>query len=81
MLLACDKAGLKDDIELDYDPRTPFDVCCLTYTPIYRGAPFVQCPLSGAKFQPSCKGQPSPVGGVARIGAEATGLDLIVHGA
>ena len=39
-----------------------------------RGNPYVECPYSHARFQPACKGQISPVGEIARIGADASGL-------
>lgn len=60
--------------DLDYDERNPFDLCSVTWTPIYRGSPFAEDPFSGARFQPACEGQVSPVGGVSRIGAQATGM-------
>ncbi|CAG9460202.1 unnamed protein product [Pedinophyceae sp. YPF-701] len=73
VLAACEK-NLADEVDLQYDPRTPFDVCAVTWTPVYRGKSSATCPLSGARFQPQCAGQVSPIGGVARIGAEGTGL-------
>ncbi len=36
VLAACEKAPT-DAVALNYDPRNPFDVCSLTFTPIYRG--------------------------------------------
>lgn len=35
---------------------------------------FVEDPYTKARFQPECEGQVSPVGDVARIGLEASGL-------
>lgn len=60
--------------DLEYDERNPFDLCSVTFTPVYRGSAFAEDPFSGARFQPSCEGQVSPVGGVSRIGAAATGM-------
>ena len=37
VLAACEKSP-SDAVKLDYDPRNPFDVCSVTFTPIYRGA-------------------------------------------
>ena len=37
VLAACEKTPT-DAVTLDYDPRNPFDVCSVTFTPIYRGA-------------------------------------------
>lgn len=36
MLAACEKSP-SDALQLNYDPRNPFDLCSLTFTPIYRG--------------------------------------------
>lgn len=77
VLAACEKAPT-DEVQLNYDPRNPFDVCCITFTPIYRGSKFVEDRYTGARFQPSCDGQLSPLGEFVRIGADASGL-LISH--
>ena len=39
-----------------------------------RGNPYVECPYSHARFQPDCKGKISPVGDIAQIGADSSGL-------
>ena len=57
-----------------YDARNPFDLCAGTLTPIYRGAPFVEDPYTGARFVPEWEGKVSPVGCIAKVGAEASGL-------
>lgn len=73
VLAACE-AKPQDAVQINYDPRNPFDVCSLTFTPIYRGAKFVECPFTGARYQPECAGQISPIGGIAKIGMDASGL-------
>lgn len=35
VLMACERTPT-DEVELNYDPRNPFDTCPLTFTPIYR---------------------------------------------
>ena len=35
VLAACER-NPKDVVQLNYDPRNPFDICPLTFTPIYR---------------------------------------------
>ncbi len=80
VLAACERAPV-DEAPVEYDPRNPFDLCSITWTPIYRGNKFVECPYSGARFQPACAGQLSPVGGIARVGADATGLSPLPAGA
>lgn len=36
VLAACEKSPT-DAAQLNYDPRNPFDICSITFTPIYRG--------------------------------------------
>lgn len=73
VLAACEKNPV-DEVQLNYDPRNPFDLCSATFTPIYRGNKFLEDPFTKARFQPECAGQVCPVGEVSRIGAEASGL-------
>ena len=35
VLMACERTPT-DEVELNYDPRNPFDTCPMTFTPIYR---------------------------------------------
>ncbi|GMH39915.1 hypothetical protein BSKO_07819 [Bryopsis sp. KO-2023] len=73
VLAACE-AKPEDAVEINYDPRNPFDVCPLTLTPIYRGSKYVECPYTQARFQPDCAGQISPIGDIAKVGMDASGL-------
>ena len=73
VLSACERDP-SEAVPLAYDPRNPFDLCSLTFTPIYRGNKFVEDPYTKARFQPECEGQLSPVGEVSRIGLDASGL-------
>ena len=34
-LAACEKSPT-DAVQLNYDPRNPFDLCSITFTPIYK---------------------------------------------
>jgi coatomer protein complex subunit alpha (xenin) len=77
VLSACE-ANPTDAFKINYDPRNPFDLCAMTFVPIYRGSRSVSCPYTGAKFVPECAGKISPLGEVAKIGADASGL-LISH--
>lgn len=63
-----------DEVQIQYNAKNPFDICCLTFTPIYRGSKYVECPYTGARFQPECKGRICPLGDIALIGADASGL-------
>ena len=73
MLAVCEKNPVDEDT-INYDPRNPFDICCITFTPIYKGSKFVECPYTGAKFTPECDGKLSPLGNICKIGADASGL-------
>lgn len=64
-------------IELDYDQFTDFDVCAITYTPIYSGSEKTLCPFCKAKYQPQCKGKLCKICRVSAIGAAATGRKII----
>ena len=73
VLAACEKNPV-DEVQLDYDPRNQFDICSITFSPIYKGNAYVEDPYTKAKFKPECEGQVSPVGNVAVIGHESSGL-------
>mmetsp|Transcript_18514 Transcript_18514/g.51859 ORF Transcript_18514/g.51859 Transcript_18514/m.51859 type:complete len:1226 (-) Transcript_18514:342-4019(-) len=73
VLAACEKTPT-DSLELDYDPRNPFDICTVTFTPIYRGNRYVEDPYTGCRFQPQCEGEICPIGELSKIGADASGL-------
>jgi coatomer protein complex subunit alpha (xenin) len=66
VLALCEKTPV-DAVPLNYDPRNPFDLCSITFTPIYRGSPYAKCPYTDARFQVGCVGQISPLGDVARV--------------
>ncbi|KAF6256969.1 COPI alpha subunit C-terminus-domain-containing protein [Scenedesmus sp. NREL 46B-D3] len=72
VLAACEKTPT-DEVPVNYDPRNPFDICCITFTPIYRGSKYVEDRYTGARFQPQCAGQVSPLGDIVQIGADARG--------
>ena len=35
VLTACERTPT-DAIQINYDPRNPFDICSITFTPIYK---------------------------------------------
>ncbi|PNH11699.1 Coatomer subunit alpha-1 [Tetrabaena socialis] len=75
VLAACEK-NPTDAVKLNYDPRNPFDLCSITFTPVYKGSKYAEDPYTGARFTPDCKGQLSPLGDFVRIGADASGLHI-----
>ena len=45
-----------NEVELNYDERNPFVLCCESYTPIYKGSPTISCPYCKAAYQPKFAG-------------------------
>jgi hypothetical protein len=60
--------------ENTYDEFTPFEICAVSYTPIYKGSPSVHCPYTDAAFLPQYKGSLDPLTELTEIGASASGL-------
>ncbi|CAB3258436.1 unnamed protein product [Arctia plantaginis] len=75
ILQACEKS-LTDEHQLLYDEHNPFNICGISYKPIYRGKPEEKCSLCGASFLPEHKGKLCPVCGVAEIGKDVLGLRI-----
>jgi len=73
IIAACEKNN-RDMHQLVYDPHNPFDICAATYTPIYKGKPVEKCPLSGACYTPSHKGEVCRVTKCTEIGKDCIGL-------
>uniref|UniRef100_H2YWH8 Uncharacterized protein n=1 Tax=Ciona savignyi TaxID=51511 RepID=H2YWH8_CIOSA len=73
IIAACDK-NPRDTHELRYDAHNPFDICAASYIPIYRGKPIEKCPLSGACYDPTFKGETCRVTSCTEIGKSCMGL-------
>ncbi|CAO1311217.1 unnamed protein product [Diamesa hyperborea] len=73
MLQACE-AQPTDEHQLQYDEHNPFNLCAITYKPIYRGKPEEKCPLCAASFNTEYKGYKCEVCNVAEIGKDVIGL-------
>ena len=67
-----------DAVEIDFQQHADFDICPLTLTPIYSGAPHEVDPMTGAKYQPSQKGKICAITGISLVGAPASGLRIVV---
>jgi hypothetical protein len=50
-LAVCEQKGT-DKVQLEYDSRNPFDLCSLTFTPIYRGNQYAEDPYTKARCAP-----------------------------
>lgn len=75
ILQACEKTPT-DEHQLLYDEHNPFNICGISYKPIYRGKPEEKCPLCGASYLPEQKGKLCQVCGVAEIGKDVLGLRI-----
>uniref|UniRef100_A0ACB8G8D4 Uncharacterized protein n=1 Tax=Sphaerodactylus townsendi TaxID=933632 RepID=A0ACB8G8D4_9SAUR len=75
ILTACEK-NPTDAYQLNYDMHNPFDICAISYRPIYRGKPVEKCPLSGACYCPEFRGQICRVTTVTEIGKDVIGLRI-----
>ena len=76
ILQACDK-NPADEHKLDYDEFNPFDICASSFTPVYRGAEKVECPMCGAKYKPEFKGSLcSKVCTVGQVGKSSQGMKI-----
>ncbi|KAG0232011.1 hypothetical protein BGW42_008522 [Actinomortierella wolfii] len=67
----------RDVITLEFDMYNSYQVCGISYTPIYRGAPSVQCPYCRAHFKPEFQGNLCTVCDISQIGAPGSGLTVI----
>ncbi|XP_026754434.1 coatomer subunit alpha [Galleria mellonella] len=75
ILQACEKTPT-DEHQLLYDEHNPFNICGISYKPIYRGKPEEKCPLCSASYLPEHKGKLCAVCGVAEIGKDVLGLRI-----
>lgn len=65
-----------DAVEVDFDPYAEFDICCASFTPIYKGSPSVSEALVGAKYKPQYQGEVCRITEITTIGAPASGLRI-----
>lgn len=75
ILQACE-LNLNDEHTLEYDQHNPFNLCAVTYKPIYKGKPEEKCPLCAATYMPAYKGTLCNVCELAEIGKDVVGLRI-----
>ncbi|CAO3684420.1 unnamed protein product [Rhizopus stolonifer] len=63
----CERS-LQDELTLKYDQYNPFDVCSISFEPIYRGSPKKDCCYCKASYKPEYDGQVCVVCEVAKVG-------------
>lgn len=64
----------RNDHELQYDERNPFDIDCADFVPKYRGTPVVKCAYCQSAFAPIMAKSLCPTCNVSLIGVETIGL-------
>lgn len=64
----------RNALKVNYDERTPFQICAGSLTPIYRGTEHTKSPYSGAVYTHDFKGTVCVIDGVAQVGIETLGL-------
>lgn len=67
-----------DAVDIGFDPYGEFDVCAATFKPIYANTPFVSDALTGAKYVPSQKGKLCNITLISTVGAQGSGLRILV---
>ncbi|KAI8597622.1 Coatomer, alpha subunit [Dissophora ornata] len=67
----------RDEIQLNYDQYNSFVVCGISYTPIYRGSPSVQCPYCRAHFKPEFQGNLCTICDISQVGGTGTGMVVL----
>lgn len=75
ILQACE-LNPSDEHTLQYDEHNPFNLCAMTYRPIYKGKPEEKCSLCGASYMPQFKGILCQVCEVSEVGRDVIGLRI-----
>lgn len=76
ILQACE-VNLVDEYQLQYEEFNPFNICGISYKPLYRGKqPEITCPFCGSSYDPQFKNKLCNVCEVSQIGKECIGLRI-----
>lgn len=73
VLTASEKKGT-NSYDIAFDEKTPFDLACDTFAPIYRGQPLVRCSYCGAAYTPDFAGKDCGICLMGEVGAKVLGL-------
>ncbi|CAD7077616.1 unnamed protein product [Hermetia illucens] len=77
ILQACEVNPV-DEHQLNYEEYNPFNICGISYKPIFRGKPEENCAFCGASFDPQYKGALCTVCEVSEIGKDVLGLRISI---
>ncbi|XP_055373966.1 coatomer subunit alpha [Condylostylus longicornis] len=75
ILQACE-VNPTDEHELLYDEFNPFDICAISFKPLYRGKAQEKCPFCSASFDPKYKGALCTVCEISEVGKSVSGLKI-----
>merc|ERR1712032_1415432 len=78
VLTASEKKGTNAH-ELEFDDKTPFDLGCDTFKPIYRGQPLIRCSYCGAAFTSKHEGKDCNICKMGVAGKKVLGLRNFYH--
>ncbi|KII68296.1 Coatomer subunit alpha [Thelohanellus kitauei] len=76
IIVSCEKSGLENEVELNYDEMNPFDMCCFSFTPIYRGEKKLTCSYCSSSYKPDCHDKVCNICQIGLIGGTAPGFTL-----
>ncbi|EDW31170.1 GL20730 [Drosophila persimilis] len=65
-----------DEHQLQYEEFNPFNICGISWKPLYRGKPEVTCPFCNCSYDPQFKGNLCNVCEVSQIGKDCIGLRI-----
>ena len=68
--------AMKDEIQLDYNPISPFWICAKSFKPLYDINKISNCSLCGASFSSKYTGSVCTVCNISEIGSSGTGIKL-----
>jgi coatomer protein complex subunit alpha (xenin) len=75
VLAACEKSNV-DENPFDFPENMNFSLCCKSFTPINKGKNLVRCPYDGSAYHQQYDEGLCLTCGLAKIGAEATGIKI-----
>jgi coatomer protein complex subunit alpha (xenin) len=65
-----------DAKQIDFKENVAFEICCASFTPIYKGAPVSYSPYTGSPYHARFEGEVCRTDEITLIGGEASGLSV-----
>ena len=73
VLQKSEKEG-RNEHQIDYDERNPFNLDCQTMKPIYKGSPMMKCSYCGSCYAPEFKDKLCVTCNISTVGVDTMGL-------